>query len=361
MEIDRHYNLITDTIMNIKRILASMLLMAAGGFAFAHDFVVTLDGQKVFFKITSERNYTAEVTYRGSIADKYPANFEGELVIPAAVEHKNNVYSVTGISPKAFSGADKLTGVVLPTGLTYIGDFAFEGCTSLKKIIFPGNKVHLGQGVFFKCDKIENISLGSDWKEVDLKIFRWSDSLSTIIIPAKMEKIINMKYLKHLENISVDINNSRFTSVDGVLYNKSCETLYGCPRGYRGTLKVTDSTKFITFGALIDCKGITGIDFPASLTTLSFREFSRMPLLSEIVFRSDVPLKTAIGNDVKIFLLQIKNPKVKIFVPKVAKKLYKSSIGHAEGEYKEICGDKPYFIRSDQMPTPKAVKGRNNL
>ena len=176
--------------MNMKKILSLMLLMAAAcGLAKAHDFVVTLNGQKVYFNIVSEKNRTVEITYNGSIADEKPTYYEGELAVPAKVRHNNTIYSVAGIGAKAFCGADRLTGIVLPEGLKAIGDFAFEGCTSLERIIFPGGSVKFGEGVFFKCDKIQDVSFGSDWKEVDLKMFRWSDSLVSITIPAKMEKI----------------------------------------------------------------------------------------------------------------------------------------------------------------------------
>ena len=105
----------------MKRIVILAMLLMTGGFVRAHDFVVTLDGQKVYFNIKSEKNRTVELTYKGSIADGLPTDYAGELTIPAKVRHNNMVYSVVGIGAKAFSGADKLTGVVMPTGLTTMG------------------------------------------------------------------------------------------------------------------------------------------------------------------------------------------------------------------------------------------------
>lgn len=347
--------------MNIKKTITYCLLLFACCMAQAHDFVVTLNGQKVYFSVKSKKNKTVVVTYNGSIADAKPTDYEGELTLPAKVKHDSIVYSVVGISAKAFSGADKLTGIILPMGVATIGDFAFEGCSSLSKVIFPGNGVKFGQGVFFKCDKIQHISLGSEWKSVDLKMFRWSDSLNVVNIPAKMERIQNMKSLKNLERISVDINNGRFSAVDGVLYNKNQETLYGCPRAYKGVLKIAEGTQTITRGALVDCTDITRVDMPESLTTMSFREFSRMASLGEIIFRSEKPVATAVDEGIKVFLLQVANPEVKIIVPKAAQKTYQNALVVQKGEYMESNGTIPFIVNSDQLPKADNVKGVKNF
>lgn len=347
--------------MKLQRFIISAMLLMACGIAQAHDFVVTIDGQKVYFNVKSKTNKTAEVTYNGNIANGMPTYYEGELTIPNKVKHNNTVYSVTGISAKAFSGADKLTGVIMPSGISVIGDFAFEGCTSLSKIIFPGNEVNFGQGVFFKCNKIQDISLGSDWKEIDLKMFRWSDSLNVITIPAKINKIQNMKSLKNLKSVSVDINNARFTAVDGLLYNKNAEILYGCPRAYAGTVHIAAGTKEITVGALADCKEMTCIDLPESLSSISFREFGQLPQLGEIIFRSATPLMTAKCDGKDVFLLQAANPNVKIVVLKNAKNVYKSALVQQSGEYTETNGTTPFLVEKAKMPDAKNIIGVKNF
>lgn len=333
--------------------LAIVLLMCSA--ASAHDFTVTINGQKVYFKIKSKKNKTAEVTYNGSAADKKPTYYEGELSIPATVQHDNTIYTVVGVSAKAFSGADKLTGIILPMGIRTIGNFAFEGCTELSKIVFPGNRVRFGEGVFFKCNKIKNVTFGSDWNAVDLKMFRWSDSLTTVFIPAKMEKVRNMKSLKCLKSIHVDVNNTTFASVDGVLYNKDKSVLYGCPRAFTGNLKVADSVKTVMRGAFIDCKSIKAICLPAGLESMSFREFSRMAIIEEIVFLSETPLTTAVSDGKGVLLLQVANPEVQISVPKKAQKAYKEALAQKAGEYVETGGAVPYIVDADELPSVKNI------
>ena len=347
--------------MNIKKSILSCLLLLVCSLMQAHDFVVSLNGQNVYFSIKNKKDKTTIVTYKGSIAASTPTDYEEELVIPAKVKHDSIVYSVVGIGAKAFSGAEKLTGIVLPMGITSIGDFAFEGCTSLSKIVFPGNEVKFGQGVFFRCEKIQYVSLGSDWRGIDLQMFRWSDSLRTLAIPAKVEKIRNMKSLKRLESILVDANNERFASVDGVLYNKNKVTLYGCPRAYTGTLRVLEGTKKITSGALVDCIGITRVDLQESLESMSFKEFGRMKSLQEIIFRKETPIPTAMNKGVEVFLLQVANPEVQIIVPKKSLKIYQNAMAKQEGEYMEIDGKIPFVVDDNDLPKASNVKGIKNF
>lgn len=341
----------------MRKFILTTVLAAVVGIVSAHDFVVTINGQKVYFDIKSQKKKTVEVTYNGTAGKVKPVYYEGELDIPEKVKHNNTIYTVVGVGAKAFSGADGLTGVTFPAGVATIGDFAFEGCTSLNRIVFPGKGVKFGQGVFFRCNKIENVSLGSDWTEVDLKMFRWSDSLTAISIPAKMTKIQNLKSLKNLKTIDVDVNNERFQVVGGILYNKKGDVLYGCPRAYEGKIRIAEGTKKITKGAFVDCLAIIRIDIPETVVSLSFREFSRMKNLNEIIFRSVTPLNTAMENGEEVFLLQVANPEVKVVVPKTAKKAYKEALVQHSGEFTELDGTLPFTVEPVQLPKSKNVVG----
>lgn len=350
--------------MNIyRKSIAAFLLLAGCSLVSAHDFTATVDGQKLFFNIKSKTNKTVEVTYNGSISDKKVSEANGNLEIPSKIKHNNVVYSVVSIGAKSFSGATKLEGVTIPSTVKSIGGFAFEGCSSLSKIIFPGSEVTFGEGVFFKCTSIKDISFGSDWKNADLSRFRWSDSLTTIVIPAKIEKIQGLKSLKNLKSVSVDVNNARFSSHNGVLYNKDGKTLYGCPRLYTGSLKIQEGTEVVSKGALIDCPYITSIDFPSTIKSLSFRETSRMSQLETIIFRGETPVITAyIGNDGK-FVLQVPNTGVKIIVPNDSKKEYKSTLVKDGGEFAESteANSTPYVVKVDQMPKENNIIGVKNF
>lgn len=343
--------------MKLISIISAAILLAGAQSVRAHDFSATINGQRLYFSITDTTANTAMLTYKGQIADKQAPDVSGDVEIPQKVKHGGKIYTITAIGPKAFSGASGLTGIVIPSQVESIGDFAFEGCESLEKVVFPGGNVSLGQGTFFRCGSLRDLSFGSDWKEIDLKAFRWSDSLRSVSIPAKVTKIINMKSLRSLENIVVDPNNTRFSSEGGALYNKDGTVLYGVPRSYTGTLKIKEGTKTVTVGALIDCPKISRIDVAASVESISFRETSRMESLEEIVIRSLEPIETAEKDATGVMLFQVANEGVKLTIAKDSKKVFTSKLATEAGDYKDKAaeGDILYKVDSTELPSVKNI------
>lgn len=329
----------------------------------AHDFAVAVKGNVLYFSITDTVKPSVTLTYEGSIAEGNSYSISGEIKLPAMVRYSDTKFAVTAIGPKAFSGATALTSVIIPSTVRTIGDFAFEGCSSLQKIVFPGKDVTFGQGVFFKCTSIRDISFGSDWHSINLEAYRWSDSLRSVRIPAKVTKLLNMKSLTQLEEIDVDANNGRFTSYGGILYNKDGTVLYGVPRSYKGTVRIKEGTTTVTPGALIDCKLVTRIDIAASVTSMSFRETSRMEQLQEIIFRSKEPMTTAYTAADSLLLLQVANADVMLTVAKDSKKAYSGRLCVTAGEYAESreAGSLAYPVGENQLPNVKNINAVKDI
>lgn len=354
----------------MKRHILSCALLGLCSLSWAHDFsATTADGQKLYFNITDSKSSAVCVTFEGPAASRHASNCSGEISIPAKVRFNNKVYSVTEIDSKAFAGAGSLTSIILPSGVTKIGDFAFEGCTSLDKIIFPGNEVQFGEGVFFGCTAIRSVTLGSDWTKVNLQMFRWSDKLAELTIPAKLKQVRNLKDLKALESVQVDPNNASYLSSEGLLYTKDGKTLLACPRGRQGKVKVNEGTEVVYQGAFIDCPLVTAVDLPASLKMISYREFSRMKNLENISMRAEEPIKTAVKAGQEVFLFKVASANVTLSVPKKLAKAYKNAMTAEAGEYTELQGifgkqgnsssltSVPMTLHADEVLPVKAIKG----
>ncbi len=346
--------------MKLKSLMLTFLL-SAGIVASAHDFSATVNGQRLYFNITSKTDKTAAVTFEGSITSKKDPAISGVVEIPAKVKFDNTVYNITSIGQKAFAGAKHLKGIIIPSGIETIGDFAFENCDSLTSVVFPGNPVTLGQGVFFNCTQIADITIGSDWKSVDFTMFRWSDKLTTINVPAKIDKIVGVKKLKNLTTINVDPNNSKLMSDNGMLYSKDGSTLYACPRAYNGYVIIRDGTSTVYNGALIDCVNVSYIYFPASIKKVSFRETSRMKGLETIVMRAEEPISTGYLKGNGKFFFQLCNSKTTIIVPSDSKKKYIEALATDENEYSESSDGVPYSLTKAELPVSKNFKGVNNF
>lgn len=327
---------------------ASILFLSGSSLCSAHDFsVVDKSGAKYFFNVTDTLRNTVELTYEGRITLSDDTFFyEGELQIPSKVKFRDVVYRVASIGPKAFAGCDGITGVVIPSGVEEIEDFAFDGCSSLSKIIFPSNTVVMGEGVFFRCPSVKTVTLGGDWSAVDLRIFEWSDSLKSVRIPAKVRTVKNFKALKKLESVEIDPNNSNFTSVDGLLYNKDLTVLYGCPRGRVGEVVIPEGVESVLEGALKDCKQITYVELPSTIIKISCMEFAGMDSLEQVYMRAYDPVMTSEIDGAGVFLFKKpKNSDVTLLVPKSALKAYKDAIRYVPAEY------------ADEMLGKKNIKG----
>lgn len=333
----------------------------------AHDFSATINGQRIYFNITDTLQNTAEITFKGSISEHAIPEIKGKINIPATVRHLNKVYTVNAIGAKAFSGASELTSVTLPSSIKQIGDFAFERCGNLHSVTFPSSEPKLGEGTFFQCTCLRDVSLGTDWKQIDFRMFRWSDSLHTVTIPSRITRIRGLKSLRRLTTINVDANNTAYTAIDGLLYDKSVRRLLCVPRAYNDTIKVREGVSEVLWGALIDCPLIKDLELPATVTIFSFRELSRMKGLRSITVNGERLLSTAsfAGHDTTMFM--VANPDVELNVPKKMVKAYKKALALPEGNYTEIAANmpqgtnevvakSPYFVRREQMINPKKIK-----
>lgn len=340
----------------MKKVALSLIAFLTCQFLLAHDFALTLsNGQQLYFNITDTAKCQLELTYKGSIKDS-KVGYVGKLSVPSTIKYKNKVYSVTSIGKKAFADNTKLTELVLPSGLTTIGDFAFDGCTALERVIMPGNKVKFGTGTFFRCTAVKALSLGSDWTEVNMKMFRWCSELKEIDIPVKMVSVQNLKSLKGLEKITVDANNQLYMAIDGVLYSKKDSSLLCCPRDYKGVLNIPEGVENVRWGALADCPNLTEVVFPTTLKTLSYRELARISKLERIIMKGETPIMTAENNGVQKFILTVPNQDVCLIVAKKALKAYTKALAQEVGNYSEIKENLPSGMNKQRAVIPYEVK-----
>ena len=95
--------------------------------------------------------------------------------------------------------------VVIKPGVTSIGTSAFYRCTSLTDVTIPDSVTSIGSSVFDEC--------------------------------------------KSLTSITVSAGNTKYTSINGVLYSKNPKTLVVYPGGKKGAFTIPDSVTSIGVGA----------------------------------------------------------------------------------------------------------------
>lgn len=103
--------------------------------ASAHDIAVqNADGVTIYYNYINNGT-ELEVTNVGAIYTNI--YYTGNIIIPDEVTYMNRTRKVTSIGKRAFSDCSELTSVTIPNSVTSIGQSAFYGCISLTKVIVP--------------------------------------------------------------------------------------------------------------------------------------------------------------------------------------------------------------------------------
>lgn len=161
---------------------------------------------------------------------------EGAFSYCIYLESINIPPKVTVIEENTFTYCASLKSIELPEGITRINESAFMHCVSISNIVFPSTLTYIGVGAFLGCHSLSELVLPEGLKEIDRVAFAYCKSLSEVNIPASVESIyISFVCCTSLESINVDINNTHYTSIDGVLYDHSKTILKGYPSGKTAT------------------------------------------------------------------------------------------------------------------------------
>jgi hypothetical protein len=213
--------------------LGTVLCICTVNKAVAQSFsAVNADGKTIYYNITS----TTTVEVRNNSREMY----NGIINIPSTVTDGTNTYTVTAIGYGAFENCD-VTSVTIPNSVTIIGGSAFASFyypSSLTSVNIPDSVTTIGDFAFSSCNGLTDTLTISN--------------LVTTIGEFAFYNCSNLTF------ISVDENNTLFSSNNGVLFNKDQTALICCPAGKTGNYTIPNSVTFIESAAFINCSGLTG-------------------------------------------------------------------------------------------------------
>ena len=101
----------------------------------------------------------------------------GELVTDLVIPD-----GVTSIGDYAFYGCSGLTSITIPDSVTSIGDVAFCGCDSLTSITIPDSVTSIGDSAFNSCDFLTSVTIGNGVTSIGDSTFAYCDSLTSVTI-----------------------------------------------------------------------------------------------------------------------------------------------------------------------------------
>ena len=191
----------------------------------------------------TEGIYTYEIVDGTAQITDCDTTAAGDIVIPSEL----GGHPVTSIGVYAFNDCKGFTSVTIPDSVTSIGLQAFDSCTGLTSITIPGNVTHIDGAPFAFC--------------------------------------------KSLVNIIVDNNNEKYSSNDGVLFNKEQTLLVQYPAGKQNsTYSIPYGVTDVGYGAFIQCETLMDVTIPDSVTNIGYGAFAICSSLTDITIPDSVKI-----------------------------------------------------------------------
>jgi len=206
----------------------------------------------------------------GKILMRVDANHRSEFVVEEGTEI---------IGAYSFFACTGLTSVVIPDTVTHIMNDAFYNCWSLTNVVFGNNLCIIGKRAFNGCSKLQNVNLPNSVENINdmafsgcplkngikfgnnIKQIGWyslgtglssytelefnegleslgnfsinSSQIGIITLPSTLTNITPplVSRCNNLTNILISVDNPRYLSVDGVLYDRIRNSLVLFPMG----------------------------------------------------------------------------------------------------------------------------------
>ena len=202
---------------------------------------------------------------------EYPfGSYKGKIKIPSHFNYNGSKYTVTTIGDYAFYDCAELESVHLPFTITTICNHAFSGCVNLKKIKLPKSLRTIGKEAFRSCKSLVSISVSKDvtyvgrdafqncrcqkseiedgiryygtylveivdtlehyrvregTKWLSNRAFDYLGDVKSISFPAEIQDIPFHMWGARLDSIFVDEKHHKYSTVDGVLFDKDTSML----------------------------------------------------------------------------------------------------------------------------------------
>jgi hypothetical protein len=176
-----------------------------------------------------------------------------QATLPYTYTTNNGAITITGYTGSG--GAVDIPSVIDGLPVTRIERGAFDGNRagdSLTRITVPDSVISIGTSAFFVCRNLTNAMIGTGVTNIETFAFYFCTSLT---------------------EITVADGNSTYSSVDGVLFNKSRTALIQYPGGKAGSYNVSGSVTSIGDYAFSHCLGLTAVAIPDSVTNIGDAAF----------------------------------------------------------------------------------------
>jgi len=224
---------------------AAVLMMAAVTVNFVCGFPL---GEGLLYSLRSDGWHVVGTTKQ-----------EEDVVVPG----EKLLVPVSSIDQEAFRGHRTLKTIVLPEGVTRIGDRAFYECSSLTKITMPGRMQHIGDQAFCGCECLTGIVIPDGITSIGAGLFGNCNDLTSITIPDTVTSIGEEAFSSCARLHKIELPNS-VTHIGFGAFS-GCTALT--------SITIPDTVTSIGDFAFDGCYGLTSLTIPGSVKSIGYSAF----------------------------------------------------------------------------------------
>jgi len=196
---------------------------------------------------------------------------------------------------KTWQGKISLTSIVFPVSLTAIGDYSFYSCSGLTSLVIPSSVTSIGYSAFYSCSGLTTVTIPSSVTSIGEDAFRDCSGLITVTIPSSVTSVANYAFYGCSGLITVDSNNPNYSSLDGVLYDKSQTLLIHCPTSKIESFIIPSSVTSIGNAAFNNCRELTTVTIPSSVISIEESAFINCDGLTSIITSRITPINLSVS------------------------------------------------------------------
>ena len=194
---------------------------------------------------------------------------EEEVVIPEGV---------TYIGQYEFSECTDIKSVFIPNGVTTIDEGAFAGCSSLINVNIPSSVTFIGESAFADCSSLSSITIPNGIESIGASTFNCCSNLTNVTIPSSVMSIGEAAFSQCSNLTSVVIPDS-VTNIDECAFS-DCSSLW--------EITISNNVKSIehyTFGA---CHSLVSVTIPDGVISIGSAAFAACFSLASVIIPDSV-------------------------------------------------------------------------
>ena len=167
------------------------------------------------------------------------------------IEFDNYYSNPIDYADNLYLNNELITDLIIPDGVTSIGDYAFEGCSGLTSVTIPDSVTSIGNEAFRSCSSLASVAIGNSVKNIGNYAFEYCRNITTLNYNASV--VFNA--FSSCSNLTLVVLGDNVTNID-------TNAFAGCTK--LETIIIPKSVTEIESGAFENCSALTTVKYCGS-------------------------------------------------------------------------------------------------